>query len=110
MNRRHKLTMTPRHVSPARFFLSLYDRTIAASDPQTEFSISDDNMPDLTTIEQELAALKEELEVAKVAKKVGEVCEELLEYSSQLDDPFDKVVDEPNQWHKNPGGGGCVIL
>ena len=78
--------------------------------PQTEFSISDNIMPDLTTIEQEPAALKEELEVAKVAKKVGEVCEELLEYSSQLDDPFDKVVDEPNQWHKNPGGGGCVIL
>ena len=101
MNSRHKLTLTPRHVSPARF-LSLCHRRIR--------SISDDNMPDLTTIEQELAALKEELEVAKVAKKVGEVCEELLEYSSKLDDPFDKVVDEPNQWHKNPGGGGCVIL
>ena len=64
----------------------------------------------LTTIEQELAALKEQLKVARVAKKVGEVCEELLDYSSRLDDPFDKVVDEPNQWHKNPGGGGCVIL
>ena len=64
----------------------------------------------LTTIEQELAALKEQLEVARVAKKVGAVCEELLDYSSRLDDPFDKVVDEPNQWHKNPGGGGCVIL
>lgn len=64
----------------------------------------------LATIEKELAALREELDVAKVAKKVGEVCEELLEYSNQLDDPFDKVVDEPNQWHKNPGGGGCVIL
>jgi hypothetical protein len=64
----------------------------------------------LSLAEQQITALKEELDVAKAAKKVGEVCDELLEYSSQLDDPFHKAMDEPNQWHKNPGGGGCVIL
>ena len=25
-------------------------------------------------------------------------------------EPFDKMVDEPNEWHKSQGGGGCIIL
>ena len=77
---------------------------------------SPENMPEsdekkLTAVEEQLAALKEELEVAKVAKKVGEAVEELFQHSEKQDEPFDKVVDEPNEWHKNPGGGGgCIIL
>lgn len=64
----------------------------------------------LTAVEEQLAALKEELEVAKVAKKVGEAVEELFQHSEKQDEPFNKVVDEPNEWHKNPGGGGCIVL
>ena len=64
----------------------------------------------LTQVETEIGTLKEELEVCKEAKTVGEACDELHGYSEKEDEPFNKLNDEPNEWHKSAGGGGCVIL
>ena len=64
----------------------------------------------LERVEQQLGSLKDDLSVCKAAKKISEACEELHEYSTKEEEPFGKDLVEPNLWHKNPGGGGCVIL
>lgn len=64
----------------------------------------------LELVETEIGTLKEELKVCKEAKTVGEACDELYGYSEKNDEPFHKQTDEPNEWHKSAGGGGCIIL
>lgn len=64
----------------------------------------------LKNIESEVTSVKEELEICKEARTAGEACEELHHYCTKETEPFDKMVDEPNEWHKSQGGGGCIIL
>eukprot|EP00592_Proboscia_alata_P002887 CAMPEP_0194378186 /NCGR_PEP_ID=MMETSP0174-20130528/34427_1 /TAXON_ID=216777 /ORGANISM="Proboscia alata, Strain PI-D3" /LENGTH=72 /DNA_ID=CAMNT_0039160021 /DNA_START=116 /DNA_END=337 /DNA_ORIENTATION=- len=65
----------------------------------------------LNRVEGTLKSLKDELEVCKEAKTTGEVCDALVEHSEKEPEPFSTIVDgEPNPWHSNPSGGGCVIL
>lgn len=65
-----------------------------------------------TKLEEQVKALKEELEICMEAKSTSEACEALLDFANvKSAEPFSTTHDEPNEWHKNPGGGGgCFIL
>ena len=63
-------------------------------------------------IEEQVKSLKEELEICKEAKTQAEACGALVNFAQEKEEPFATSHHEPNEWHKNPGGGGgmCVVL
>ena len=64
----------------------------------------------LQNTEREIQNLKDDLQLCKEAKTRGEACDCVCTYSESIDDPFGSSYTEPNPWHGNPGGGGCIIL
>lgn len=63
----------------------------------------------LSTMENELNNLKEQLEVHKEAKRASVTCQDIVEHSEREEDPFSSNYHHANSWHKKEGGG-CNIL